>query len=79
MRGNKRLIQGMTAAGAAGVIACSVAFSQPQIMRTEGTIQMAQYRSAGIMAVSSTGKISIEKHEAGSTAGAWVLWLMLRL
>ena len=66
MRGNKRLIQGMTAAGAAGVIACSVAFSQPQIMRTEGTIQMAQYRSAGIMAVSSTGKISIEKHEAGS-------------
>ncbi len=70
MRGNKRLIQGMTAAGAAGGIACSVAFSQPQIMRTEGTIQMAQYRSAGIMAVSSTGKISIEKHEAGSTAAA---------
>ena len=51
MRGNKKLIQGMTAAGAAGVIACTVAFSQPQIMRTEETIQITKNQTSGIMAV----------------------------
>lgn len=71
MRGNKRLIQGMTVAGAAGVLACSVAFSQPQIMRTEGTIQITENQTAAIMAVLNQDdqqgdvfhKLSIEKHE----------------
>ncbi len=71
MRGNKKLIQGMAVAGAAGVIACTVAFSQPQIMRTEETIQFTENQSAGIMAALNQDnqqedvfqKFSIEKHE----------------
>lgn len=50
MRGNKRLVQGIAVAGAAGVLVFSVTFSQPQIMQTEGTIQIAENGTAGIMA-----------------------------
>lgn len=78
MRGNKRLIQGMTAAGAAGVIACTVAFSQPQIMRTEETIQITENQTSGVMAVLNQDdqqgdgfqKFSIEKLEADRVSAA---------
>ena len=43
MRGNRRLVQGMAVAGATGVLVCTVAFSQPQIMQTEETIQITEY------------------------------------
>ena len=43
MRGNKRLVQGIAVAGAAGVLVCTVTFSQPQIMQTEETIQITEY------------------------------------
>lgn len=43
MRGNRRLVHGMAVAGATGVLVCTVAFSQPQIMQTEETIQITEY------------------------------------
>ncbi len=49
MRGNKRLVQGIAVAGAAGVLVCTVTFSQPQIMQTEETIQITENKTAGIM------------------------------
>lgn len=49
MRGNKRLAQGLAVAGATGVLVCSVAFSQPQIMQTEETIHSTRNGAAGIM------------------------------
>lgn len=42
MRGNRRLVQGMAVAGATGVLVCTIAFSQPQIMQTEETIQITE-------------------------------------
>ncbi len=50
MRGNKKLVQGIAVAGAAGVLVFTVTFSQPQIMQTKGTIQIAENGTAGIMA-----------------------------
>jgi len=50
MRGNKKLVQGIAVAGAAGVLVFTVTFSQPQIMQTEGTIQITENGTAGIMA-----------------------------
>ncbi len=50
MRGNKKLIQGIAVAGAAGALVFTVNFSQPQIMQTEGTIQITDNGTAGIMA-----------------------------
>ena len=50
MRGNRRLVQGMAVAGATGVLVCTVAFSQPQIMQTEETIHITQNKTAGIIA-----------------------------
>lgn len=50
MRGNKRLVQSVAVAGAAGILVFSVTFSQPQIMQTEETIQSIRYGTAGIMA-----------------------------
>ena len=49
MRGNRRLVQGMAVAGATGVLVCTVAFSQPQIMQTEETIKITENGTAGIM------------------------------
>ena len=49
MRGNKKLVQGIAVAGAAGVLVCTVTFSQPQIMQTEETIQITENKTAGIM------------------------------
>ena len=82
MRGNKRLTQGIAVAGATGVLVCSVAFSQPQIMQTEETIQITEYGTAGIMTafqpVDLEGaydqEVSIEKHDVDtvSATGATV-------
>ncbi len=47
MRGNKRLVQGITVAGATGMLALSVTISQPQIRQTEGTVQIMNNGLAG--------------------------------
>lgn len=49
MRGNKRLVQGIAVAGATGVLACAVAFSQPQIMQTEETIKTTGNSTANLI------------------------------
>ena len=50
MRGNKRLVQGIAVAGATGVLACTVAFSQPQIMQTEDAIKTTENSTANLIA-----------------------------
>ncbi len=50
MRGNKRLVQGIAVAGATGVLACAVAFSQPQIMQTEDAIKTTENSTANLIA-----------------------------
>lgn len=49
MRGNKRLVQGIAVAGATGVLVCAAAFSQPQIMQTEETIQTTVNSTANLI------------------------------
>lgn len=49
MRGNKRLVQGIAVAGATGVLVCAAAFSQPQIMQTEETIQTTGNSTANLI------------------------------
>lgn len=80
MRGNKRLAQGIAVAGATGVLVCTVTFSQPQIMRTEETIQITENKTAGIMAtLNSAAKqddgmeqgLSIAKHDADMVSSAY--------
>ena len=76
MRGNKRLAQGIAVAGATGVLVCSVAFSQPQIMQTEETIQITEYGTAGIMTAfqpvdledAYEQEVSIEKHDVDTVS-----------
>lgn len=72
MRGNKRLVQGIAVAGATGVLVCTVNFSQPQIMQTEGTaVQITANATAGVMAALDPDdqigrllaqKVSVEKN-----------------
>ena len=76
MRGNKRLVQGIAVAGATGVLVCSIAFSQPQIMQTEETIQITEYGTAGIMTAfhpveledAYDQEVSIEKHDVDTVS-----------
>lgn len=76
MRGNKRLVQGIAVAGATGVLVCSVAFSQPQIMQTEETIQSTEYGTAGIRTAfqrveledANEQEVSIKKHDVDTVS-----------
>lgn len=49
MRGRKKLVQSIAAAGTTGMLVFTAPFSQPQIMQTEGTFQAASNETAGVL------------------------------
>lgn len=67
MRGNKRLVQSITVAGAAGILVFTVTFSQPQIMQTEEIVNGAQGNLSELSLDDQSGdmfqELTIEKHD----------------
>ena len=70
MSGNKKLAQSIAVAGMTGVLAFTATFSQPQIVQTNGTIQLAKNGTAGVIAafaqyeqMDETWAVTIEKDE----------------
>ncbi len=79
MRGNKRLIQGITVVSIAGVLVFSVNFSKPQIMQTEAAIQINQDGTAGLTAALASDEqieqylsqpLSDEKNQINQTSAS---------